>query len=229
MPYRTDGLTAEELDRLKEKRKESQRRYYLANKQKCIDASMRSRAKAPEKHKAVQAEYRRREAKKIKEYNDCYAKNSSEKKAASTAKWKAKNRAHFDEYQKQYRKRNFDKACERARVWRMSNRELARAYAATWALNNKDKRCIGEQNRRARAVGGKLSLGLPAKLLRMQKGKCTCCMAEIDSGYHLDHIMPLALGGKNEDANIQLLCPSCNLSKHAMHPVDFMQKRGFLL
>lgn len=45
----------------------------------------------------------------------------------------------------------------------------------------------------------------------------------------MDHIMPLALGGTNTDDNIQLLCPTCNRSKHAKHPVDFMQQRGFLL
>ena len=41
--------------------------------------------------------------------------------------------------------------------------------------------------------------------------------------------MPIALGGKNVDDNVQLLCAACNLSKQAKHPVDFMQQRGFLL
>lgn len=44
-----------------------------------------------------------------------------------------------------------------------------------------------------------------------------------------DHIMPMDLGGSNDASNLQLLCQSCNSSKHAKHPVDFMQERGFLL
>lgn len=36
-------------------------------------------------------------------------------------------------------------------------------------------------------------------------------------------------GGANDKSNIQLLCPHCNLSKGAKHPVDFMQERGMLL
>ena len=41
--------------------------------------------------------------------------------------------------------------------------------------------------------------------------------------------MPLARGGKHEASNLQLLCPPCNMSKNAKHPIDFMQQRGFLL
>jgi hypothetical protein len=29
--------------------------------------------------------------------------------------------------------------------------------------------------------------------------------------------------------NVQLLCPPCNLKKHAKDPIQFMQERGFLL
>jgi 5-methylcytosine-specific restriction endonuclease McrA len=48
-------------------------------------------------------------------------------------------------------------------------------------------------------------------------------------GYHKDHVVPLALGGEHAPNNIQLLCPACNLSKGARHPVDFMQSKGMLL
>jgi 5-methylcytosine-specific restriction endonuclease McrA len=51
----------------------------------------------------------------------------------------------------------------------------------------------------------------------------------LGDNYHIDHIMPLALGGSNTDDNIQLLRQRCNNQKCAKHPVDFMQSRGFLL
>lgn len=60
--------------------------------------------------------------------------------------------------------------------------------------------------------------------------RCACCRRNLgESGYHIDHVVPLALGGMHDDSNLQLLCPSCNMSKHAKHPIDFMQSRGFLL
>ena len=42
--------------------------------------------------------------------------------------------------------------------------------------------------------------------------------------YHVDHRMPLSLGGSNYPDNLQLLCPTCNLSKSATHP-DIYEKQ----
>ena len=39
--------------------------------------------------------------------------------------------------------------------------------------------------------------------------------------YHPDHVMPLALGGSNDAANIVASCPSCNMSKGAKHPIEW--------
>lgn len=231
MPYRTEGLTQQELDAVKERRRESQRKYYLAHKQKCIDASMRVRSKAPEMYKAVQAEYRVREAEKIKAYSDAYTKKNSAKRNATTRKWQQENADRFGAYQKEYRERNAAKERERAGAWKKVNADHERERLAKWAREHRDMRCINEQNRREqkRSGDGRLSAGLALHLMTLQQGKCACCGILLDDGYHLDHIMPLALGGPHEDSNIQLLCQTCNLSKHAQHPVDFMQKRGFLL
>lgn len=114
-------------------------------------------------------------------------------------------------------KDNREKIIARSILWKASHPESARAH---------------KQNRRAkqRASGGRLSTGLARRLLVLQKSRCACCKEKIDQrGYHLDHIMPLALDGENVDSNIQLLCPPCNRNKHAKHPVDFMQSRGFLI
>ena len=75
-----------------------------------------------------------------------------------------------------------------------------------------------------------MSVGLAERLIGYQRGKCACgCKQQLGNDYHMDHIMPLALGGTNTDDNIQLLRPTCNLSKHDKHPVDFMKQRGYLL
>jgi 5-methylcytosine-specific restriction endonuclease McrA len=103
--------------------------------------------------------------------------------------------------------------------------------AIAWAKANPEVNRIKAQNRRAlkRVNGGKLSKGLAEKLFKLQKGKCPCCHQPLGENYHLDHIVPLALGGSNTDDNIQLLRSSCNNQKSAKHPIDFMQQRGFLL
>lgn len=42
-------------------------------------------------------------------------------------------------------------------------------------------------------------------------GSCVRCGAT--NGLHFDHIIPVALGGGNIEANIQILCQACNLRK----------------
>lgn len=65
-------------------------------------------------------------------------------------------------------------------------------------------------------------------LYAKQRGKCAACYKQLTT-WHVDHIIPLSKGGEHGIRNFQLLCPRCNLSKHASHPIDFMQKLGFLL
>lgn len=49
-----------------------------------------------------------------------------------------------------------------------------------------------------------------------QNYRCACgCGASIVYSYHVDHITPIAKGGKHVYSNIQLLTPKCNLMKGA--------------
>lgn len=221
-------LTDEER---KARRRASQEKYRLANLEKCAAAVRASNAKKPERKKAGDAKYKAENKEKVKAAGRAYVAANAEKVNASTVKWQAENRGRFDAYQKAYRVKNADRERVRAGAWKKMNADSERVRLARWAIDNKDRRCIHQQNRKARKQqgGGQLSPDLAQRLLVLQKGKCACCHKSLDDGYHLDHNMPLALGGANEDSNIQLLCPFCNLSKSAKHPVDFMQQKGFLL
>lgn len=119
-------------------------------------------------------------------------------------------------------------ACDK---WNAANTERKKATNAKWNAANLEPNRIRSHNRRARKRenGGTLSKGLADKLFVLQKGKCACCGKPLGKNYHLDHIMPIRLGGANIDLNIQLLRQRCNNQKHAKHPIDFMQQRGFLL
>lgn len=81
---------------------------------------------------------------------------------------------------------------------------------------------------RLKGGGGRPSRDIKEKLLIAQKGKCVYCKEKLDRA-HIDHILPLALGGSSDDLNLQLLCPRCNRRKSAKHPVEFAQSLGMLL
>lgn len=156
--------------------------------------------------------YRRASREKIAAYSAKWSKANPGKVKASVAKWSKANKEKIAAYSSAYYAANKEKRD----AYRAANLDVWRTYY---------------HNRRARklANGGKLSPGLSAKLFTLQRGKCACCGKPLGKTYHLDHIMPLALGGANEDRNIQLLRAKCNNEKHANHPVDFMRSRGFLL
>jgi hypothetical protein len=169
-----------------------------------------------ERKKKYTAENRIKNYDRIKEKQAEYRKENSAKIRASNLQYKAKNAEKIKEYNAQFRIENLEKMRERSRKNRLKNPERGR---------------IDAHNRRSRKRnnGGKLSNGLAEKLYKLQKGKCACCGKRLGDDYHLDHILPLALGGENIDSNMQLLSSMCNQQKHAKHPIEFMQSRGFLL
>ena len=175
-----------------------------------------------------------------------YVLENPEASKARSAAWYANNRTKAAAAHAAYRLANAQKKRADTAAWRLANPERSKAYAEAWRIKNKEKlraqnaeryaanpeaARIHWRNRRARKkeVGGNLSRGLAEKLWNLQKGSCACCKEPLGDNYHLDHIMPLALGGTNTDDNIQLLRAVCNLQKSTKHPVDFMQSRGFLL
>ena len=157
--------------------------------------------------------------------------NQDKLKSARTA-WSAANKERERSAIAAWNAANKDKGRAAAAKYRAAHPEKARQMVAAWRKNNPEADRVHRNNRRARKLqaGGSLSSGLAARLFKLQRGKCACgCAQPLGDGFHLDHIMPLALGGTNTDDNIQLLRSTCNQQKHAKHPIEFMQQRGFLI
>lgn len=133
-------------------------------------------------------------------------------------------------YQRSYRVANKETLSNDYKGWREKNKSARSAYNKAWRIANPKAVKRNANNRRARENGAseKISKGLENKLFDLQKGKCPCCGLPLGDDYHMDHILPLYLGGSNTDDNIQLMRAGCNFSKGSKHPIDFMQSRGLL-
>ena len=107
-------------------------------------------------------------------------------------------------------------------------RQRRLAYVSQYKKENAEKVRVWNANRRNLARG-KLPANIIHALKALQKNCCAVCRTYLDERFHLDHIIPLARGGKNDAANVQLLCVRCNLQKADKDPIDFMRQRGFLL
>lgn len=127
--------------------------------------------------------------------------------------------------------RNQEACVLRSRAYRAANPGYSAKTSKAWHDANPEARRIYEQRRRARkaASEGSFTPGDVSALRERQKFKCANCSVSVKKSYHIDHIVPLALGGSNGIGNIQILCPSCNKRKNAKHPLAWARENGRLL
>lgn len=237
-----DAYRARNKEKLAAKAKEA----YWADPEKAKAKSAKYHAENPEKIKALKKAWDIKNAEKRTVARAERTIRDKEKAQAAWVVWYGKNKKKVKDaadrrnlefpgkkkeaFAKWYRE-NSEEQRARARKYTAANYKVVRERQSAYRKANPEKGRVHCQNRRARKLeaGGELSRGLAARLFNLQKGKCPCCKQPLGKDYHLDHKMPLALGGANTDDNMQLLRARCNMQKRAKHPVDFMQERGFLL
>lgn len=159
-----------------------------------------------------------------------WTEENKDRARAAVARWAEANKDRKKATNSARYKRKKDELSAKRAVYRAANRERISEQNAAYYRANPDKARANWANRRARmrqAIGSHTGEDI-AQLFRLQLGKCVYCKTSIEDKYHVDHIIPLAAGGSNDRTNIQLLCPPCNLSKGAKHPIEFMRQRGYL-
>ena len=152
-----------------------------------------------------------------------------------------KFRASSTDYFKDYYAANRERRLADSIAWAKANPDAAKkkardAYVRRAALgkkvrsDDKDAARVRTMNRRAIEKSGEpITKSFLAALFAAQKGRCAGCGKSIKARYHADHITPLSRGGEHTRNNMQLLCPPCNLGKHAKDPIDWRQTMGQML
>ena len=130
--------------------------------------------------------------------------------------WYANNKEASLAHRRQYQVENRAKISAMKKAWRDNNRQHYKAHRSKLRA------------RRNGAEGFYTAADISA-IRAAQKGRCAYCRTSLRNGENVDHIVALARGGTNWPSNLQLLCPPCNLRKHAKDPIAFAQERGLLL
>lgn len=183
----------------------------------------------PEHVKEVQRRWQMRNVEAVREYRLDYRQKNNKRISEYLRKWYLANREYAIDYARRARLSKPELISAGKAAYYRKNKEQLLQKSRAWRRANPQKHRLSNQKRYARmATGEGLSAGIIQKLLLLQKGRCACCGEKLVK-YHLDHIMPLALGGRHEDSNMQLLTPSCNSKKGAKSPEQFAKERGFLI
>ena len=135
---------------------------------------------------------------------------------------------------------------DNARRWKIDNREQAlktkregsrRRYAtdpskqkiasSNFAKRNPDTAAAHARKRRAAKMSarGSHTKSEIYEIIDIQGWRCANpnCLADLsEHGYDVDHVWPLSRGGSNSAENLQCLCKSCNSSKGAKLPINWM-------
>jgi 5-methylcytosine-specific restriction endonuclease McrA len=172
---------------------------------------------------------------------------NKEKIAKANKEWRLANKDHVKKSRVRYREENPEKVAEskkryyeenkekclmQSRAHKESNRDHYKVLQKKWREENRERVRTANRNRKKKikATEGTHTADDIKNLLQMQGCKCAACFIRIKkNNYHVDHIQPLALGGSNWPSNLQILCPTCNMSKGAKKPEDFYAGLGFLL
>ena len=164
-------------------------------------------------------------------------------------KWRENNPDRQRLSASEYYRRNRDEICAKINAERNANKsehlaQRRKEYAANpelWKIRQaryearhpeeaRAARSAASARRRSRINASTVHFSREdvQALYKTQKGKCAFCRKRLRRKYHADHIDPLARGGSNGPENIQLLCPKCNLRKHAKDPYEWAQENGRL-
>jgi 5-methylcytosine-specific restriction endonuclease McrA len=155
----------------------------------------------------------------------------AERKRESAKAWREKNR---DRLNAAGRDRYEEKRVEiliYQRGYYVDNGPRIRARVRKYAVENPEAKRAGEarRNARKRGVEGRVTKDEIRALAERQKYRCAYCRTLVRKGYHIDHIKPLAKGGLNVIANLQITCARCNGRKSAKDPEDFAREMGLLI
>lgn len=147
------------------------------------------------------------------EYQAWYYAENKDAISARNAKWLKDNAGRKKEIDAKYRS---------------ENKEKIRRANAKWASENPETRLTNWRNRSAmiRMAEGTHTAQDVKDIYESQLGECVYCGSDLSDGYHVDHIMPLVLGGSNWSSNLQCLCATCNLRKGGKHPDDWHREIG---
>jgi 5-methylcytosine-specific restriction endonuclease McrA len=209
--------------------KECQKIYYEKNRETRLEYQKRRYLEKRDSLLSRQREYYENNREYFSEYNQIYREEHKEYFKEYSSSYRKENPDYFREhskkfrlenpnYLKEYYKDNIEYYKEYFEEYRKNNSDYLQEYYQQYYKNNSEK-CRAKDAKR-RALKKSSCTNKPEELLEI-----ALFYADCPQGYHVDHIIPLARGGRHELSNLQHLEALINLKKSDKHPDDWDDPR----
>jgi len=137
-----------------------------------------------------------------------YVENNPEKVLAAGRRYRDENRERIYARQKRWQDENLE-----------HHKNYQRAYHKRYALDNAEKRQLNTANRYARKRnngGGALKISERdwSRMLLIYQHRCAYCGGGAGETLELEHVIPLARGGRHSIGNVVPACRRCNATKN---------------
>lgn len=194
----------------------------------CRAATAENNRRYQESHRVETAargrRYRAEHREETAERNRRYHADHREEEAEYLRRYCAEHLEEAAAHQRRYYAEHPEKAKARVSRYRAEHPEEAAERNRRYRAEHPEMRATNSRNYRARkrnALGTHTAADVRAQHER-QRGCCYWCRVKVLwRKKHVDHVVPLILGGSNGPENIVITCPTCNLTKNAQHPMDF--------
>jgi 5-methylcytosine-specific restriction endonuclease McrA len=167
-----------------------------------------------------------RDKEKQRAYDAAWRIANRDRIRASKAAYYTTNREKICAYQASYYAENAEKVRTRNAAYRSANPKKVRANSLAYYASHTTEAASNAAKRRAMkrsvTIGNQETIRSIYRQARENKRViCYICGELIPLGArHVDHVMPLARGGKHTASNLAIACARCNLSKNAKMPED---------
>lgn len=162
-----------------------------------------------------------KDAESRRQYSRDYWRSHTNERQAYMQQYRAENADELLERGRAYNRKNADKRRSYRRIYRASHIEEEKARDREYRKRRPEVHRASEATRRAamKERGGTYTPADIEAIRKAQGNRCYICGKKL-AKFHVDHFIPLVLGGTNDPGNLRLACPKCNLHKYTKHPHD---------